>query len=40
MDDDDRVNHERALSSLGDVLRRLPERGRSTKWADSLSVTL
>jgi len=40
MDDDDRVNHERALSSLSDVLRRLPERGRSTKWADSLSVTL
>jgi hypothetical protein len=40
MDDDDRVNHERALSSLSDVLRGLPERGRSTKWADSLSVTL
>lgn len=40
MDDDDRVNHERALSSLGDVLRGLPERGRSTKWANSLSVTL
>ena len=40
MDDDDRVNHERALSSLSDVLPGLPERGRSTKWADSLSVTL
>ena len=40
MDDDDRVNHERALSSLSDVLPGLPERERSTKWADSLSVTL
>ena len=40
MNDDDRVNHERALSSLNDVLRGLPEWGRSTKWADSLSVTL
>jgi hypothetical protein len=35
MDDDDRVNHERALSSLNDVLRGLPEWGRSTKWASS-----
>ena len=40
MNDDDRVNHERALSSLSDVLPGLPERERSTKWADSLSVTL